>query len=113
MRSFMLILGLVGIFFLGVMLGINAAENNIQKMQALEGVTKSIKIVPKNGNLEISILGNTLKTEKFLAKVDPKALKDKITESKNKLASVSNEVGNGVCTITRGVLERLVLFFQK
>lgn len=113
MRSIVQISALLIMFVMGVFLGINSAEDSIQKMQGTEGATRAIQITPQDGKLEISVLGQVVKAENPVEEVDQKKIAEvteKVKTESNKLATIGNEVGSGIQDVARGIVNCFIGF---
>lgn len=61
MRAILQVASLIVVLLIGVFIGINSAEKNMQKIQATEGTApRAIQITPQNGKIEISVLGQVI-----------------------------------------------------
>jgi hypothetical protein len=69
MRASVQIIGLVSMLILGIFLGIDSAEKNMQKMQGIEGVSRAFQITPVDGKIEISVLGQTVETKNLVPNI--------------------------------------------
>lgn len=108
MRSIIQISALVLMFVMGVFLGVNSAEDNIQKMQGTQGATRAIQITPQDGKIEISVLGQVVKAENPVKEIDQKKIEEvteKVKKESNKLATIGNEVGSGIQDMARGIVD--------
>ncbi len=108
MRSIIQISALILMFVLGVFLGVDSAEDNIHKMQGTEGATRAIQITPQDGKIEISVLGQVVKTENPVKEIDQKKIvevTEKVKSESNRLAVIGNEVGSGIQDMARGIVD--------
>lgn len=90
---------LLGVLLAGVYIGIHIAEQNIQELQGTEGTTKAIQITPKDGKIEISVLGQVVKTKNPVEEVDQQKvieMKDQVTQETDRLSSLGNFLGTEV-----------------
>jgi|SRR5690606_2468925 len=96
----------------GIFLGIDSAERNIQKMEGTQGAPRAIHITPENGRVEIAVLGQVYDAETPAASPEAKQVKEEIREAaasgKNLLGQVGNQVGHGIRLGTRKALEMVV-----
>lgn len=102
MRMVMTISGMVMMLFIGVLMGINSAENHIQKLQGMEGETKAIQITPQDGKIEIEVLGQTMQAKNPVPQEKIEAIKQ-VSES-NALGEIGNQMGIGLRETTRKLL---------
>lgn len=109
MRWMVQIMGLVGMLILGIFLGIDGAEKNIQKMQGTEGAPRAIQIIPQDdGRIEISVLGQVVETKNPVEQVDKEKVEivtQTVKEETNHLATMGNQVGQGMREVTRKIVE--------
>jgi hypothetical protein len=107
--SFKLVTGiLLVIFIFGVVIGMNVAEQNLHKMQGIEGAPKAIQVTPVDGKVEIAVLGETIKTENPIQKLEkPNQGKKDPTQvdSKSWLTEAGSTIGNSLRIITRTILD--------
>ncbi|WP_164491753.1 DUF3679 domain-containing protein [Staphylospora marina] len=100
------IIGLVGMLLIGMAIGVNAAEKNMQEMQGLDGAARAIQITPKDGRIEIAVLGQNVQTMSPVPEADPEKVRQavsKVRESGNVLATLLNHVGTVVRDSVRGI----------
>jgi hypothetical protein len=108
-RVWVQIISLIGMLIIGVFLGIDSAEKNMQKMQGTEGAPRAIQITPQqNGRIEIAVLGEVVEAKNPVHKVDGKKMKivsESVKEGTNYLAVMGNQVGTGMRTLSRKVVD--------
>jgi hypothetical protein len=117
MRATVQMIGLVTMLILGIFLGIDSAEKNMQKMQGIEGASRAIQITPSAGKIEISVLGQTVETKNLVpnsAKLPVKE-EEKVSEAteamlpeSGRLATFNNDVGVHFRDTMRKVAEILL-----
>lgn len=84
----------------GVFVGIDRAEQNMQAIQGTEGTSSVFEVsVPEEGKMEIAVFGQEYET------VQP-IQEESIEESKNFLAHVGNKTGEALEWGARQILER-------
>lgn len=106
------------VMMFGVFLGIDTAEQNIQKIQGNEGAPQAVHITPENGGVEISVMGHVVETgnpvpqkniqqpQKNTQQV--KQVKRSVEQGGGMLAEVGNEMGNGIRQGARKAIEMIV-----
>ncbi|RAL25839.1 DUF3679 domain-containing protein [Thermoflavimicrobium daqui] len=97
-------------FILGVVLGINVAEKNMQKMRGVEGAPRAIQVTPVNGKVEIAVLGEVLQTTNPIKQVESKPKKvDTIrqvsTEKQSWLSQIGDGISSGLKVTTRFIMD--------
>lgn len=96
----------------GVFLGIDSAERNIQEMEGAQGAPRAIHITPGNGRVEIAVMGEVYDAQTPVDFSEPERVKEEIrqaaTTGKNLLGMVGNQVGHGIRLGTRKALEMVV-----
>lgn len=102
----MRIIGLVVILLVGVFIGIDSAENNIQKMQGIEGAPKAIQLTPKADKLQINVLGQVVET-KHLDSAKVAEVQHSITHGENILSNIGNAIGSDMRFYSRMMLSSL------
>jgi len=111
-RFFLQVTALTMMLLLGVFLGIDSAERNIQKMEGAQGAPRAIHITPGNGRVEITVMGQVYDAKTPVDLSEPKRVKEEIqqaaTTGKNLLGMVGNQVGQGIRAGTRKALEVVV-----
>ena len=84
----------------GIFLGIDSAERNIQEMEGQQGAPRAIHITPENGRVEIAVLGQVYDAEPPPVPPEPEQVKEEVQEAaasgKNLLGQVGNQVGHGI-----------------
>ncbi len=107
--SFKLITGLLLVIFVfGVVFGMNVAEQNLHKMQGIEGAPKAIQVTPVNGKVEIAVLGETIQTENPIKKVEQTDSEDKVpsqVDSRSWLTEAASILGGSLRMLTRTILD--------
>jgi hypothetical protein len=109
------IVGLLLMLLIGMAIGINAAEENMQKMQGLEGAPRAIQITPKNGRIEIAVLGQVVRTDNPVSDVDGTQVRQAVTEVRNEgnvLAASLNRIGSEMRGAARGMVELMLEWFM-
>jgi hypothetical protein len=100
MRASVQMIGLVSMLILGIFLGIDSAEKNMQKMQGIEGVSRAIQITPVDGKIEISVLGQTMETKNPV----PNIVQEPVREVKETIQPESGQPESGrLATFNNGV----------
>ncbi|MFC7440645.1 DUF3679 domain-containing protein [Laceyella putida] len=100
---------LVIMLMVGIGIGINQAEKNMQMMQGADGAPRAIQITPtEQGRIEIAVLGQTVKTQSPASVVNQEKVDKVATQVKqgtNIMAVMGNEMGEGIRQITRELAE--------
>jgi hypothetical protein len=99
------------VLMFGVFLGIDTAEQNIQKIQGNEGAPRAVQITPENGRVEISVMGHVMETENPVSKENiqrVKQVKRSVEQDSGMLAEMGNEMGNGIRQGARKAIEMIV-----
>lgn len=115
MGVFIRVAGLVIMLILGIFLGIDFAEKNIQQVQGTEGAPRSIQIVPRNGKLEISVLGQSLETINPIEHIDERkvaAVTEQAQEGVDHIVTLGNRIGSSLKNMTRTVIDALTSWLQ-
>ncbi|SEN03849.1 DUF3679 domain-containing protein [Lihuaxuella thermophila] len=110
MRASVQIISLVGMLILGIFLGIDSAEKNIQKIQGTEGAPRAIQISPQNGKIEIAVLGEVVETSNPVEKMDRyevAGVARQVEKESNRLAAIGNQMGTEIREATRKIAEFL------
>lgn len=104
MLGFIRIAGLVIMMIVGICVGVNMAEKNIHQLQGIEGAPQSIQITPRNGKLEITMMGKSV--------VETSIDEQKITEvtaqaqqEVGRIMTIGNWIGSGMRDMTRTVID--------
>jgi hypothetical protein len=100
---------------MGIVIGIDVAEKNIQRIQGVEGAPRAIQVTPVNGKVEIAVLGQVIQTTNPIEKINGKKVGQvtKVVQEQGSLvARVSNEVGDGIRRTTRDLLETFFSLFD-
>jgi hypothetical protein len=108
MRGMVQLLTLTLMLVIGIFVGIDTAEKNIQKMQGIEGAPQAIQVTPVNGKVEITVLGHNIQTQNPLSNVDGKKIeqvKETVQQGGSFLSEVGNWIGTGIRDSTRKMLE--------
>lgn len=112
MRLFLQVTALTMMLLVGIFLGIDSAERNIQEMEGAQGAPRAIHITPENGRVEIAVLGQVYDAEPPSGSPEPEQVKEEVREAaasgKNLLGQVGNQVGHGIRQGTRKALEMVV-----
>ncbi|MBA4542655.1 MULTISPECIES: DUF3679 domain-containing protein [Thermoactinomyces] len=108
MRVLVQIVCMIGMLVTGIFVGIDRAEQNMQKMQGTMGAPRAIQITPQDGKIEIAVLGQVVETKNPVPKVAAK-VRETVTSQQEKngtnyLAVVGNEVGTGLKNLSRKVM---------
>lgn len=114
---------------LGIFLGIDSAEKNIQKMQGTEGAPRAIQVTPVDGKIQIQVLGQEIIANTLGSSSQNKEVQSSTSSSKEKkqisteqsskintttvdlnthtssLAQMGNNIGDGVRSTTRKLLD--------
>ncbi|MBN2908562.1 DUF3679 domain-containing protein [Polycladomyces sp. WAk] len=99
------------VLMFGVFLGIDTAEQNIQKIQGNEGAPRAVHITPENGRVEISVMGHVVETENPVSEKNVqrvKQVKRSVEENSGILAKMGNEMGSGIREGARKAIEVIV-----
>lgn len=110
MRASVQIISLIAMLILGIFLGINSAEKNIQKIQGTEGAPRAIQISPHNGKIEIAVLGEVVETNNPVQEIGQyqvTGVAQKVKKESNRLAAMGNQVGTEIREATRKIAEFL------
>ncbi|WP_229751881.1 DUF3679 domain-containing protein [Marinithermofilum abyssi] len=109
---------LMMVLMFGLFLGIDTAEQNIQKIQGSQGAPRAVQITPENGRVEIAVLGHVYEAENPVKKEEerePKVKKGESSQVSSRsleesswMAQVSNQVGQGLRQGTRKALDEVV-----
>jgi hypothetical protein len=108
MRLAVQMMTLVFMLIVGIVLGIDSAEKNMQEMQGIQGAPRAIQITPQNGRIEIAVLGQVMETPNPVREVAPQHLakvEEKVKESSTILATIGNGMGSGLREAARKVVE--------
>jgi hypothetical protein len=108
MRVLVQIICMICVLVAGIFVGIDRAEQNMQKMEGTVGAPRAIQITPQDGKIEIAVLGQVVETKNPVPKVTAK-VKETVTDEYEKsgtnyLAVVGNEVGTGLKNLSRQVM---------
>jgi hypothetical protein len=95
---------LLGVLLLiGVFVGIDIAESNIQKMQGIEGAAKAIQVSTKPDHLEVNVLGQVVKAHAIdAAKVEK--VQQTLNDSENIISNIGNSIGSNLRYYSRMML---------
>jgi hypothetical protein len=110
MRASVQIISLIAMLILGIFLGINSAEKNIQKIQGTEGAPRAIQISPQNGKIEIAVLGEVVETKnpvQEMGQYQVTGVAQRVKKESNRLAAIGNQVGTEMREATRKIAEFL------
>ncbi|TCP69315.1 uncharacterized protein DUF3679 [Baia soyae] len=132
MRWMIQSVSLLVMLILGIFLGIDSAEKNMQKIQGTEGAPRAVQVTPTDGKVQIQVLGKDVILNKNDSLFEdpssspapstptpaPESAKPKgqtsspppskvnaATGSGSGLAQFGNELGGGLKTTTRKVLD--------
>nr|WP_307250961.1 DUF3679 domain-containing protein [Croceifilum oryzae] len=130
MRWMIQSVSLLVMLILGIFLGIDSAEKNMQKIQGTEGAPRAVQVTPTDGKVEIQVLGKDVVLNKndslfedpspspstptpapesgkpkAQAPSSPQPKADAAAGSGSSLAQFGNELGGGLKTTTRKVLD--------
>jgi hypothetical protein len=112
MRFFLQVTALSMMLLVGIFLGIDSAERNIQEMEGSEGAPRAIHITPENGRVEIAVMGQVYDAEPPVDPPESEQVKEEVQQAastgKNLLGQVGNQVGQGIRLGTRKALELVV-----
>ncbi len=100
------IIVLVAILLVGIFIGIDSAESNIQKMQGLQGAPKAVQVTPKEDKLQINVLGQVVET-KHLDSAKVAHVQQSISNSENILSNIGNSIGSNMRFYSRMMLSSL------
>lgn len=91
------------VLLLGVFLGIDQAEKNMQAIQGTEGAARVFEVsVPEEGKMEVSVLGEEYETMQPVEE-------EQIERTKNFLSHLGNKTGEALEWVSRKILDR---FFE-
>lgn len=100
---------LVIVLMVGIGIGINQAEKNMQMMQGTEGAPRAIQIMPtEQGHIEIAVLGQTVKAQHPALQAGQEKVNrvaTQVRQGTNLIAVTGNEVGEGIRQVTRELAE--------
>jgi hypothetical protein len=109
---------LMMVLMFGLFLGIDTAEQNMQKIQGSQGAPRAVQITPENGRVEISVLGHVYEAENPVNKEeerepkvkegDSSQVSSRSLEESSWMAQMSNQVGQGLRQGTRKALDAVV-----
>jgi hypothetical protein len=109
MRYSVKILGLCLVLLIGIFVGIDSAEKNIQKMQGVEGAPGAIELKTKGNKLEINVLGQVVKSKPIdTAKVEK--VQNTLANSENALSNIGNFIGSNMRYYSRMMLGSVFSF---
>lgn len=104
MLGFVRIVGLVIMMIVGICVGVNMAEKNIHQLQGTEGAPQSIQITPRNGKLEITMMGQSV----VEAPIDEQKITEVTEQAQQgvgRIVTVGNWIGSGIKDVTRAVID--------
>lgn len=112
MRLVMIGVAMAVMLCVGVFIGIDSAEKNIQKLQGAEGAPRAIQITPQDGKVEIAVLGQVMKAENPVNRENQQQIVDMkknmqthVQNHTNYLAQMGNSMGTGIRETTRSLLD--------
>ncbi|MCH5583840.1 DUF3679 domain-containing protein [Shimazuella sp. AN120528] len=103
MRYSIQIMSLALVLLIGVFVGIDSAEKNIQKMQGIEGAPRAVQLSSKGDKLELNVLGQVVKSNK-INPVQVQKVQKTITQSENVLSNIGNAIGSNMRYYSRMML---------
>jgi hypothetical protein len=99
----MQIIALVFVLLIGIFVGIDSAEKNIQKIQGIEGAPRAVQVNARGHNLELNVLGQVVKSKKIDA-VQVDKVQNTIAQSENVLSNIGNAIGSNMRYYSRMML---------
>ena len=109
MRYSLKILVLCFVLLIGIFVGIDSAEKNIQKMQGVEGAPGAIELKTSGNKLELNVLGQVVKSKPLdTAKVEQ--VQNTLVHSENVLSNIGNSIGSNMRYYSRMMLGSLFSF---
>ncbi|SDY66224.1 DUF3679 domain-containing protein [Thermoactinomyces sp. DSM 45892] len=133
MRWMIQSVSLLVMLILGIFLGVDSAEKNMQKMQGTEGAPRAVQVTPTDGKVQIQVLGKDVilnkndslfedpssspsesstptpapesEKPKAQSSSSPQPNADAAMSGGSSLAQFGNELGGGLKTTTRKVLD--------
>lgn len=112
LRASIQLIGLGIMLIIGIFLGIDTAEKNIQKLEGVEGSPRAIQIIPQeNGKIEIAVMGQVVETKNPVEKLDDSKLKETSQKMKGTIQNETSQlamVGNQIGTVIREITQKLV-----
>lgn len=106
MRYSIQIMSLALVLLIGVFVGIDSAEKNIQKMQGIEGAPRAVQLSSKGDKLELNVLGQVVKTNKINT-VQVEKVEKTIATSENVLSNIGNSIGSNMRYYSRMMLSTI------
>lgn len=112
MRAPIQLIGLGVMLIIGIFLGIDTAEKNIQKMEGVEGASRAIQITPQqNGKIEIAVMGQVVETKSPVENLDDPKIKEASEKVKGTIRNETSQlamVGNQAGTVIREMTQKLI-----
>lgn len=106
MRYSIQILCLILVLLIGIFVGIDSAEKNIQKMQGIEGAPRAVQLSSTGDKLELNVLGQVVKSDKINVTQVEKVQKT-IAKSENVLSNIGNAIGSNMRYYSRMMLNTI------
>jgi hypothetical protein len=103
MRFSIQMIGLAFVLLIGIFVGIDSAEKNIQKMQGVEGAPRAVQLSSKGNKLELNVLGQVVQTKK-IDTVKVQKVQKTIAKSENVLSNIGNSIGSNMRYYSRMML---------
>ncbi|MFD1406885.1 DUF3679 domain-containing protein [Kroppenstedtia eburnea] len=123
MRLLIQVLALTMVLMFGIFLGIDTAEQNIHRNQGSEGAPRAVHITPRDGRVEIAVLGHVYQTESPVViqeeqepgPQEPSQAEPAPTDPGDSgwLTTAGNQAGEGIKQATRKAIEQVVGWFQE
>ncbi len=129
MRVGIQVVALMMVLLFGIFLGIDTAEQNIHRTQGSEGAPRAVHITPREGRVEIAVLGHVYETESpvLIQEDQEEEQKDEkssqessqgnpaptASDASSWLTTAGNQAGEGIKQATRKAIEQMVGWFQE
>jgi hypothetical protein len=111
MRYLFQIISLGVLLLIGILMSIDSAETNIQKMQGIEGAPGAIQLTPRDDKLQINVLGQVVET-KHLNSAKVTQVQQSISQGENLLSNFGNTIGSHMRYYSRSMLSSLFSWAQ-
>jgi hypothetical protein len=102
----MQIMALCLVLLIGIFVGIDSAEKNIQKMQGIEGAPRAVELSTKGNKLELNVLGQVVQTKPLDTSKVEKVQKS-LVHSENVLSNIGNSIGSNMRYYSRMMLDSI------
>lgn len=96
-------LALGALLLIGVFVGIDVAEKNIQKMQGIEGATRAIHVSTKSDHLEVNVLGQVVKAN-AIDEAKMEKMQQTLDHGENIVSNIGNTIGSNLRYYSRMML---------